>query len=141
LAATIIGAGVAVPIAGGIYDLSNRYAYNKNQSHYYKYTYRSNEYSLIDGSFCTNNQSYDGIIYGRFQCPIEGFEATEKECCGLEGEQFCCEKKEKTSWDIWDILILIFIFSSIFICGFGNCIYNLYKKYFDSGYSRTQNQI
>ena len=122
-----------MPIAGGVYALSNRYAYNKDQSHYYKYSYRSNEYSLIEGSKCTNNQSYDGIIYGQFQCPIEGFDVNEKECCGEEGEQFCCSLAQSSSGSsFWIWIVVLVIFVSILLAVFVNITYNFLKPYFHS---------
>ena len=36
------------------------------------YNYRPDEYSTVMGETCTNNLEFDGIIYGKFMCPVEG---------------------------------------------------------------------
>ena len=47
--------------------------YNNNyqSGYYYDYNYR-NGYENVNGSLCSNNQTYDGVIFGQFICPIEG---------------------------------------------------------------------
>ena len=49
---------------------------------YDDYNYRPGEYKLINGSVCTNYLEYYGIIFGKFICPIEGFNSDETLCCG-----------------------------------------------------------
>ena len=44
------------------------------------------------GEICTNNVDYDGIQFGRFRCPIEGYEISETDCCGPPNEEFCCRR-------------------------------------------------
>ena len=39
---------------------------------YYGYNYRPARYQHIVGELCTNNNNYDGIVYEKFYCPIEG---------------------------------------------------------------------
>ena len=39
---------------------------------YYGYNYRPARYHNIVGELCTNNNNYDGIVYEKFYCPIEG---------------------------------------------------------------------
>ena len=103
---------------------------------YNDYNYRPGDYKLINGSVCTNYLEYYGIIFGKFICPIEGFNSDETHCCGpirflnrcclfsnrlfLKSnfshcrEQYCCgsvvaeESKQITSF-----IILIIISASI----------------------------
>jgi len=58
----------------------------------YGYNYRPADYSTItNGSLCSNNQVYNGIIFGKFKCPIEGYDLDEFECCDKADQQFCCK--------------------------------------------------
>ena len=36
------------------------------------YNYRPEQYSTVMGETCTNNLEFDGIVYGKFMCPVEG---------------------------------------------------------------------
>ena len=54
------------------------------------YNYRPDNYSSINGSLCTNIQNYNGISFGKFKCPLEGYDLDETECCDLPDRQFCC---------------------------------------------------
>jgi hypothetical protein len=66
--------------------------FNENQNEiFYGYNYRPANYSSINGSICSNNQSYNGVIFGKFKCPIEGFDLDETECCDANDKQFCCK--------------------------------------------------
>jgi len=39
------------------------------------YNYRPAGYSTIkNGGICSNNQSYNGIVFGKFKCPKRGFD-------------------------------------------------------------------
>jgi hypothetical protein len=70
----------------------------KFNNHYYidgyynNYNYRPGEYSQIRLSLCTNYLEFDGIVFGQFYCPIEGFESDEVMCCGPLKEQYCCNQ-------------------------------------------------
>lgn len=90
-----------------------RYYNHYHTGYYYGYRYRSNGYEKINGSVCSNNQTYDGIIYGQFVCPIDGFKATETECCGEVGEQFCCEEDTSYYYLLIPVVSLIFVASMI----------------------------
>jgi hypothetical protein len=83
---------LAKKIMGGKSHKSGYGSHNHNyQSGLYNgYNYRPGDYNQVRGSVCTNYLEYDGIVYGQFICPIEGFELDETACCGLPREQFCC---------------------------------------------------
>ena len=52
-----------------------------------------------------NNQSYNGIVFGKFKCPIRGFDLDETECCDkASNKQFCC--KHVVSFFYLSLLIL-----------------------------------
>ena len=34
------------------------------------YQYRPEQYSMIMGETCTNNLEFEGIVYGKFLCPV-----------------------------------------------------------------------
>jgi hypothetical protein len=114
---------------------------------YNNYNYRE-KYNSIKGSICINYLEYNGIVFGKFYCPIEGFSKEDTECCGLEREQYCCSKtealefqtryneevnKEKTK-QIYTIIalvcvILLFLFLISFsICLFFSCKKRVYQK-------------
>jgi hypothetical protein len=58
------------------------------------YNYKQGEYSFIRGSICTNNINYNGVEFGQFECPIEGFDYSATSCCGPLYEQYCCTNLE-----------------------------------------------
>ena len=64
--------------------------HNYQSGMYNDYNYRPQQYSSIQGETCTNYLEYDGIVYGTFICPIEGFSYEAKYCCGPPREQYCC---------------------------------------------------
>jgi hypothetical protein len=43
---------------------------------------------------CANYLEYDGLVYGQFFCPIEGFNYEDTKCCGPSKEQYCCSVEE-----------------------------------------------
>ena len=53
---------------GGVYNEHHNY----NDGIYEEYTYRPNEYASIVGETCINNLEFEGIVLGKFICPIEG---------------------------------------------------------------------
>lgn len=115
-----------VPVVGSVYFASsNRYAHRSG--YYYDYDYRS-DYSQVNGSICTNNQTYDGIIYGQFVCPIEGFKPEDTYCCGTEGEQFCCGSSSGYDF-VGIVFIIIGILVLVGFAGF-NLFYNKFKYLF-----------
>ena len=59
------------------------------------YQYRPDQYSTVTGQTCTNNLEFDGIIYGKFMCPVEGYDLSSTYCCGKSNEQYCCTLQEK----------------------------------------------
>jgi hypothetical protein len=68
-------------------------ASNNYQSGYYNnYNYRPQHYA--QGSLCKNYANYDGVVYGQFYCPIEGFNAEDTRCCGPPNEQYCCNHRD-----------------------------------------------
>ena len=58
------------------------------------YNYKQEEYSFIRGSICRNNINYNGVEFGQFECPIEGFDFAATSCCGPIYEQYCCTNLE-----------------------------------------------
>lgn len=71
--------------------------HNYNDGYYNNYNYRPGKYGEVRGTLCTNYLEYDGIVFGQFYCPIEGFEYDETMCCGALKEQYCCSLTEYNS--------------------------------------------
>lgn len=114
---------------------------------YNGYNYRPDRYGQVQGYVCKNYLEYEGIVFGEFRCPIEGYNYDATECCGLPNEQYCCTPQEKSyesGGGYYDndpyrgrnrgisaatlffvIFIPIFIISCI-LCGV--CIFCCYKK-------------
>lgn len=46
------------------------------------------------GSTCYNDDEYNGIVFGKFTCPMNGFRYDETECCGFSYQQYCCSPRE-----------------------------------------------
>ncbi len=57
--------------ADGYAGVYNTY-HNYNNGIYDEYNYRPNEYGSIVGETCTNKLEFEGIVLGKFICPIEG---------------------------------------------------------------------
>ena len=45
-------------------------------------------------STCTNYLEYNGIVYGAFNCPVDGYDIEAYLCCGQLNQQFCCTQFE-----------------------------------------------
>jgi hypothetical protein len=75
---------------GGHYSGSHNY----HNGNYNGYNYRPNQYGNVQGAVCTNYLEYDGIVYGQFRCPVEGYDLTATACCGMPKEQYCCHPSE-----------------------------------------------
>lgn len=73
---------------------SGHHSHNYHAGSYNGYNYRPDRYGSIQGQLCTNYLEYDGIVYGQFRCPVEGFDYTATACCGLPKEQYCCHPSE-----------------------------------------------
>ncbi len=58
-----------------------------NTGYYNDYNYRPQKYSNIKGSICTNTIDYEGISFGKFYCPLEGYDYDETACCGPPNQQ------------------------------------------------------
>ena len=72
--------------------LGSKHSYHTGM--YYNYNYRPNKYSSINGDVCINNYNFDGIVYGQFICPVEGFDYGATKCCGEIYQQYCCTSDE-----------------------------------------------
>ncbi len=95
---------------------------------YYEYNYRSGIYQNILGELCTNDNNYDGVIYEKFICPIEGFSYEETSCCGRLGDQFCCNLKRKNYFlknisKSSNLALIAFYISIVVLCFIAKCIY------------------
>ncbi len=61
-----------------LHSKSNKHGESYGSSHqydqgvFYGYNYRSNHGSN-NGDTCVNNLEFDGIVYGKFICPVEGW--------------------------------------------------------------------
>jgi hypothetical protein len=73
----------------------NHYRHNYVGGMYNDYNYRPEKYSQIKGSVCVNNLEFDGIVFGEFMCPVEGYNYDETVCCGLPNEEYCCSPVER----------------------------------------------
>lgn len=60
---------------------------------YNDYNYRS-AYTSLSGTTCENNVNYDGVIFGKIICPVEGFDYFATYCCGPPLQQYCCTQSE-----------------------------------------------
>ena len=58
------------------------------------------EYLNVYGSTCHNFDPFDGIVFGQFECPMEGFGRDDTECCGIKKHEFCCTQMEK-NYDLY----------------------------------------
>lgn len=129
----------------------NQYKHNYMGGYYNDYNYRPDRYGQIQGQVCRNYLEYDGIVFGEFLCPIEGFNYDETECCGAYNEQYCCTPQERaamrgdsqtSSWSdghgrggrdqgingvVLFFTIFVPIFLGLLICC-GVCIFFCYKK-------------
>ncbi len=93
--------------------------HNYEKGYYFDYNYRSENYSNIDGSICKNNQEYEGIVFHKIKCPVEGFSVDAVLCCDEPGQQFCCVPAKNS---------FIFIVLGIFLLGlFGGKIFFLWR--------------
>jgi hypothetical protein len=63
----------------------------------HNFSYRHGKYATIVGSVCVNNINYNGIEFGHFVCPIEGFDYEATNCCGKIYEQYCCTSLDVAS--------------------------------------------
>jgi hypothetical protein len=108
---------------------------------YHNYNYRPNRYGNIKGDVCVNNVNFDGIVYGQFICPIDGFDFDATKCCGNLYEQYCCtpnqvynsnndypnsfDNNKKKNWGaIAGSIIGVVIFATfLIICGVFNIWY------------------
>jgi hypothetical protein len=113
-----------------------------NEGLYNNYEYRSDKFSLIKESLCKNYLEYNGIVFGQFYCPIEGFNEDDTKCCGIEKEQYCCgqieylkfhnkyqENANKTHVGLIVFIIFLVIFIILLLVGLGVLIYCLLKKH------------
>jgi hypothetical protein len=118
--------------------------HNYQSGMYNDYNYRPERYGSINGKTCINYLEYDGIVYGTFICPIEGFSYEAKYCCGPPREQYCCTLSEFKSeenpfdsphhdqysagrFDKYFLFILV-PFLIIFFIIVGICAFLIYKK-------------
>lgn len=44
------------------------------------------------GEKCANNEDMNGTVFGEFRCPLYGFPADARYCCGEPGKQYCCQR-------------------------------------------------
>ena len=79
-------------------------SHNYETGYFFDYNYRPGNYSNIDGSLCTNDQEYEGIVFSKMKCPIEGFSVEAVLCCDVPGQQFCCVPVTNS---IWKLLLYI----------------------------------
>lgn len=49
----------------------------------------------MNGQVCKNYLEYEGIVFGEFMCPIEGYNLEDTVCCGDTNEQYCCSPRER----------------------------------------------
>ena len=81
--------------SGGSHKKYN--THNYIDGYYNDYNYRPGSFGEIRSHLCTNYLEYEGIVFGQFYCPIEGFEALAEYCCAgpsTAKEQFCCTVAE-----------------------------------------------
>ena len=91
-------AQIAGKIKNNRYLMKDGHHNHDYQNGYYNdYNYRPAKYSSIKGTICKNYLEYNGIIFGKFYCPIEGFSLEDTECCGRDNEQYCCLKSTSNS--------------------------------------------
>lgn len=78
-------AGLAKKIMGkGMHGTGH---HDYNTGYYNGYNYRPQQYGGIKGALCTNTMNYDGISFGQFYCPLEGYGYDETACCGPMNQQ------------------------------------------------------
>jgi len=83
---------------------------------YYGGTYNGyGQYSNYtpNGEFCVNNEDFDGTKFGRFQCPLPGFNRRDTYCCGVGEYQFCCgywDDSGRKGWTLFGIFAALAAF-------------------------------
>ena len=50
--------------------------------------------SILGGETCVNHERMNGVVFGRYRCPLNGFPYEAKYCCGEYGRQYCCTREE-----------------------------------------------
>ena len=110
--------------------------HNPETGYYYNYNYRSGNNSKIDGSICTNNQPYEGIIFGKIKCPVNGFEENAVLCCDEPGQQYCCAPLNGLS-NLSIILIVLGIVLSILVACLASYSCKKCKESYDKKYSQA----
>jgi hypothetical protein len=43
---------------------------------------------------CANYLEYNGVVYGVFNCPVQGYDPEAFMCCGQVNQQYCCNQNE-----------------------------------------------
>jgi len=49
--------------------------------------------SILGGETCVNHENMNGVVFGQFRCPLQGFPYEARYCCGEYGRQFCCTRE------------------------------------------------
>jgi len=117
-----LGAKIALTKHSSISNnsLTNNNYHNYETGDYYGYNYRPGDYKNIDGSVCTNNLTYEEIVFSKIKCPIEGFSLDAIVCCDEPGQQFCCVPFDITSLVLYIPLGILILFlvgaAAVFIC-------------------------
>lgn len=73
----VAGAAILAKLGKKIFSSgSHKKGHNKHNpdtGHYDDYNYRPDKYRNVNGQLCTNYVEYNGIVFGKFRCPIGEF--------------------------------------------------------------------
>ena len=71
--------------------------------------YNSFNFVFIDGEECTNNEDFNGTVFGKFRCPLPipepDFDPSAKYCCGTNQTQYCCRYFDEYALEIFKAFV------------------------------------
>ena len=89
------------------------------RGHYYGtggyYRYPDNYVPPKNGYTCTNNEDFNGTVFGSFVCPLPEFEPSARYCCGDAENQYCCSFFDDNGRKV-GVILAILSFFGIIVC-------------------------
>ena len=68
-----------------------------NVKGYFSYDGAVSNNTYDSGWLCENKHNFNGYSFGKFYCPLPGFDQEARYCCGdsSQSRQFCCKYWEE----------------------------------------------